>query len=72
MRLGVIELCEAVDRPSSWVYRHTSSKSGLSLLPHRKFDGALVFLAGEIRAWIQQNETVLVPGRQSLELRRRA
>jgi predicted DNA-binding transcriptional regulator AlpA len=71
-RLGVQELAEALDRPRSWVYRHTSEKSGLSLLPHRKLDGELVFVAGEIRAWIQQNETVLVAGRPSLEIRRRA
>lgn len=71
-RFGVVELCEALDRPRSFVYRHTSSKSGLSLLPHRKLDGELVFVAGEIRGWIQSNETVLVPGRPLLELRRGA
>jgi hypothetical protein len=71
-RLGVQELSEALDRPRSWCYRHTSEKSGLSLLPHRKLDGELVFVAGEIRLWVQQNETVLVAGRPSLELRRRA
>lgn len=71
-RLGVQELSQALDRPRSWIYRHTSARSGLALLPHRKLDGELVFVAGEIRAFIQENETVLVAGRPSLELRRRA
>lgn len=61
-RIGVHELCEAVGRGKSWVYRHTSPKSGLSQLPHRKLDGDLVFVVGEIRAWITVNEDVVVRG----------
>lgn len=68
VRVGVRELSEAIDRPESWVYRHTSPKSGLPLLPHRKFDGQLVFVVGEIRAWIQRNETIVVAGRAALQL----
>ena len=73
VRLGVSELCEALDRPESFVYRHTSPASALARLPHRKLDGALVFTAGEIRGWIQRNETIVVPGpRQQLQLKRTA
>src|SRR5690349_2838866 len=38
-RLGVAELSEAIGRPRSWIYRHTSARSGLDLLPYRKLDG---------------------------------
>jgi predicted DNA-binding transcriptional regulator AlpA len=58
-RLGVRELAEALDRPRSWIYRHTSPKSGLELLPHRKLDGELTFPAGEIRTWLKQHEDVI-------------
>jgi predicted DNA-binding transcriptional regulator AlpA len=55
-RLGVTELMEALGRPRSWVHRHTSKRSGLPQLPHRKLDGSLVFVAGEIRTWLQDHE----------------
>ena len=55
-RLGVEEVAEAVGRSKSWVYRHTSEKSGLPQLPHRKLDGVLEFPAGELRTWIQRHE----------------
>lgn len=55
-RLGVAELMEAVNRPKSWVHRHTSPKSGVPQLPARKLDGTLVFVAGEIRAWLEEHE----------------
>lgn len=72
-RLGVAELSEALGRPESWVYRHCSSKSGLELLPHRKMDGANVFLVGEIRAWIRDHEEVVVrPTTPVLSITRRA
>jgi predicted DNA-binding transcriptional regulator AlpA len=59
-RLGVRELAEALGRPRSWVYRHTSKRSGLQLLPHRKLDGDVVFVAAEIRAWVASHEDVVV------------
>jgi hypothetical protein len=62
VRLGVPEAAEAFGRPVSWVYRHTSAKSGLELLPHRRLDGELVFLAGELRAWIREHEEVVQRG----------
>jgi predicted DNA-binding transcriptional regulator AlpA len=51
-RLGVAEVMEATGKGKSWVYRHTSAKSGVSIIPHRKIDGELVFRAGEFRTWL--------------------
>lgn len=65
-RLGIDQLCEALERPRSWCYRHTSSKTDLARLPHRKLDGQLVFVAGEIRTWIERNEIVIERGISSL------
>ena len=61
-RLGVREVAEALGRPASWVYRRTSVKSEKAPLPHRKLDGELVFTAGELRAWVERHEAVVVPG----------
>ena len=76
-RLGVKELSEATGKPASWIYRHTSRKSGaaleLDLLPHRKLDGGLVFIAGEIRAWLQAHErTIVKPSPDVVPIGRRA
>ncbi len=60
-RLSVRDLAHAVGRPRSWVYRHTSPKGDLAPIPHRRLDGLLVFLAGEIRDWLAANEEVKVP-----------
>ena len=54
-RLGVAELCEALDRSQSWAYRRTGPKAD-EPLPHRLLDGQLVFVAGEIRHWIREHE----------------
>lgn len=66
VRLGVNEAAEAFGRPRSWVYKHTSEKatSGANdRLPFRKFDGELVFTAGELRQWLTDHEEVVVRGR---------
>ena len=63
-RLGVIELSEALGRAKSWTYRHTSRRSGLPRIPHRRLDGELVFVAGEVRAWIADHEDVVEPFRR--------
>lgn len=60
-RLGVREAAEAIGRPVSWVYRRTGEKSEKAPLPHRKLDGEIVFTAGELRAWVEGHETVVVP-----------
>lgn len=59
-RLTVADVCEALGRPKSWAYRHTSPASGLPRIPHRKLDGELVFLAGELREWIKSHEDIVV------------
>ena len=69
-RLSLQELCEATGRPKSWVYRKTGSANNSNRLPHRKLDGELVFVAGEIRAWIEANEIAVVRGGSALTLLR--
>ena len=66
-RIGPAEVCEALGRPRSWLYRHTSKKSttgdgGYSRIPHRKLEGDLVFVVGELREWIRRNEDVVQEG----------
>lgn len=58
-RLNVRELAEALGQSVSWVYKHTSPRSGQVLLPHRQLtNGKLAFLAGEIRSWLTETEAV--------------
>ena len=61
-RLGVAELLEALGRTKSWLYRHTGPNSPGTRIPHRKLEGELVFVAGEICSWVRDNELVRVPG----------
>jgi predicted DNA-binding transcriptional regulator AlpA len=61
-RLGVTELLEALGRTRSWLYRHTGPNSRRARMPHRKLDGELLFLAGEVREWIIEQEVTVVPG----------
>lgn len=61
-RLGVVEVAEALGRPKSWVYRRTgpaAETAGVSPLPCRRLDGELVFVAGELRAWLQAHEVTV-------------
>lgn len=68
-RLGVVELEEALGRPRSWIYRRTSERAAaangrhgrLHMIPHRKLGGELVFVAGDIRRWLEEHERVAVP-----------
>jgi hypothetical protein len=55
-RLGTREAAEAIGRPVSWVYRRTGEHCPNAPLPHRRLDGELVFLAGELRAWLEEHE----------------
>ncbi len=55
-RIGVKELAEAVARPVSWVYHHTSRNGHGAGLPYRRLGGELVFVVGEIRAWLERQE----------------
>jgi len=72
-RLGIAELCEALDRSPSWAYRRTGNAE--DPLPHRLLDGHLVFVAGELRTWIRENEVSIhelpmdsTPGERTLKV----
>ena len=60
-RIGREELLEAVGRPRSWVYRQTAAKAE-HRIPHRKLDGELVFVVGEVRAWLKAQEEIVQAG----------
>lgn len=60
-RLGVPELAEALGRSKDWIYQRTRTSAD-DPLPHAKLDGSLVFRAGEIRAWLRENENVIQSG----------
>ena len=55
-RLGRDELLAALGRPRSWLYRHTSAKDPARRIPHRRFEGALVFVVGDVRRWLRERE----------------
>ncbi len=69
-RIGVAELCEALGRTKSWVWRHTGPRSPGPRLPHRKLDGELVFVVVEVRAWLREHERIIVGRPTSLVLPR--
>lgn len=52
VRLGVVELAEALGRSKAFVYRLTRQH----LIPFRRLDGALVFRVGDIRVWLPKRE----------------
>jgi hypothetical protein len=60
-RIGKDELLEAVGRPVSWLYRRTAPKS-VERIPHRRLDGQLVFVVGEVRRWLRDHEDIVVAG----------
>src|SRR6267143_2157979 len=62
-RIGAVELCEAIGRTKSWVYRCTGPKAAGPRLPHRLLHGELVFVVGELRQWLLEQEEIVVPGR---------
>lgn len=68
-RLGVVEAAEALGRPKSYVYARTGERAE-DPLPCRKLDGTLVFLAGELREWIEDREDVVhrMPGAHRLSV----
>ena len=64
VRLGVTETAEALGRPKSFVYNHTKPTCSESdRLPHRKLDGELVFVVGELRQWVREHEETIVAGK---------
>jgi len=71
-RIGTVELAEALGRPRSWIYRHTGPRSPCAPIPHRKLDGELVFLVGEVRQWVEEREAVVVQCRSRTDARKRS
>lgn len=64
-RIGRVELLEAVGRTPAWLYRHTSAQrtaAGVPRIPHRKIDGLLTFVVGEIREWLREHERIVEAG----------
>jgi len=59
VRLGVVELAEALGRSKAFVYRLTRQNK----IPFRRLDGELVFRVGDVRVWLQKHETVVVRAR---------
>lgn len=60
-RIGRDELLEAVGRGPSWLYRHTGPSAD-DRMPHRKLDGQLVFVVGEVRRWLRDHEELIEVG----------
>ena len=60
-RIGRDELLEAVGRPQSWLYRHTGP-AATDRIPHRRLDGQLVFVVGEMRRWLREREEIIEAG----------
>lgn len=60
-RIGRAELLEGLGRSKSWLYRHTGPKAKHPI-PHRKLDGELVFVVGEIRRWLRDREEIVAAG----------
>lgn len=61
-RIGRDELLEAVGRAPSWLYRHTGPSAD-DRIPHRKLEGQLVFVVGEVRRWLRDHEELIEVGR---------
>jgi predicted DNA-binding transcriptional regulator AlpA len=71
-RLGVKEACQALEKSRTWLYAHMSEGQGRDRIPHRKLDGQVLFTAGELRAWIRDQEETVHGGRmESSEPERR-
>lgn len=64
-RIGRGELLEAIGRSASWLHRHTGPTAP-DRIPHRRFDGQLVFVVGEVRRWLGEREMIEVAGPREL------
>ena len=62
-RLGTKEVQEALQRGKSWLFDHMDEARGSDRIPHRKLDGQVTFTAGELRAWIRDQEETIHGGR---------
>lgn len=57
--------------PASWRERLWTAAAGVRI-PHRKLEGELVFVVGDLRTWISQNEQVVVASRIALMVAKRS
>lgn len=74
-RLGVEEAAEALGWTRQQLYNHTSPsriKGGTTPIPCRRLEGSLLFLAGDLREWIQAVEEEVHPSPGSVAPRLRA
>ena len=60
-RIGRDELLEAVGRSRGWLYKRTGPKA-VDRIPHRRLDGELVFVVGEVRRWLRDREEIVTVG----------
>ncbi len=60
-RLLIEDVMEAMGRSRDTIYRLTRREE--DPLPCRKLDGRLVFVAGQVRAWMEAAEYVVVPAK---------
>lgn len=61
-RMTAAEVAEALGKSRSWVYGHAKAPTGNKdevVLPFRKLGHDTLFLAGEIREWIETSEVVM-------------
>lgn len=62
-RLDAEQAAEATGLSKSRIYKLTSAEE----IPFRKLAGGLVFVAGELRSWLRERESVEVEGRMELD-----
>lgn len=62
-RLDAEQAAEATGLSKSRIYKLTSAEG----IPFRKLAGGLVFVAGELRSWLRERESVEVEGRMELD-----
>lgn len=62
-RLDANQAAEATGLSKSRVYKLTSAEE----IPFRKLAGGLVFVAGEMRSWLRERESVEVKGRMEMD-----
>lgn len=60
-RLWREDLEEALGVKKEWIHRRTQSKAD-DPIPHRPLGRRLLFLAGEVRHWVRQQEDIAVAG----------
>lgn len=61
LRFGVKELASAIGRSASWIYHRTQEGvADRDRLPHKRQDATLIFVAGEVRAYLLEHEQRIV------------